>query len=139
MIGIGACILYVALALVYYSIWEPTPILIGMTAITVALTLYASKFKSRLLMNIAVAAALLAPLFVRPELDQSFPVYLYLLVLNCAFIYLSYVKKWMEVRFFSYAGTWLLYLFYFIYPTPPMVGGWSLPISYALSALFSLL
>ncbi|MFD0588094.1 DUF2339 domain-containing protein [Paenibacillus sp. GCM10027627] len=136
MLGIGVCVLYATLTFagVYYAIWEPTPILIAMTAITAGLTFYASRFQSRLLMNIAVLGALLAPLLMRPESDQNFTLFLYLLVLNCAFIYLSVVKGWLELRIVSFAGTWLMYLVYFIHFAPPLDGVWSLPIRYALSA-----
>ncbi|RJE90800.1 DUF2339 domain-containing protein [Paenibacillus sp. 1011MAR3C5] len=136
LLGIGACVLYATFSFagIYYNLWEPTLVLLGMTAVTIGISVYAYRFDSRMLMNIAMAGALLAPLLMRPETDQVFTLFLYLFVLNAAFFYLSIIKSWMELRIVSFAGTWMMYTVYFVHFWPPMDGLWSMPIRYALAA-----
>lgn len=136
MIGMGACILYatISFAGIYYRLWEPMTILLGMTAITIGISAYAYKFQSRMLMNIALAGGLLSPLLMRPETDQVFALFLYLLVINVAFLFLSIARGWHELRIVSFAGSWLLYIVYFIHYNPSTDGIWSMPIRYAMAA-----
>ncbi|MCR2803728.1 DUF2339 domain-containing protein [Paenibacillus soyae] len=136
MMGIGACILYATFSFagIFYAFWEPTLVLLGMAAVTFGIVYYAYRFQSRLLMNIAIVGALLSPLLMRPETDQVFTLFLYLLVLNAAFIAISLVKGWMELRIVSFCGTWLMYTVYFVHFDPSTEGIWSMPIRYALAA-----
>jgi len=83
-------------------------VLLGMSAVTIGISIYAYKFMSRLLMNIAMLGGLLSPLLMRPETDQVFALFLYLLVLNVAFLFLSISRKWHELRFISFIGSWLM-------------------------------
>src|SRR4029453_16336485 len=93
LIGMGACILYATFSFagIYYRLWEPMTVLLGMSAVTVGISVYAFRFQSRLLMIMAMAGGLLSPLLMRPETDQVFALFLYLLVLNSAFLFLSIV------------------------------------------------
>ncbi|HTG71652.1 MAG TPA: DUF2339 domain-containing protein [Candidatus Udaeobacter sp.] len=136
MIGMGACILYATFSFagIYYRLWEPMTILLGMSAITIGISAYAYKFQSRLLMNIAMAGGLLSPLLMRPETDQVFALFLYLLVINVAFLFLSIARGWHELRIVSFLGSWLLYIVYFIHYNPSTEGFWSMPFRYALAA-----
>lgn len=138
MLGIGACIMYatIAFAGIYYEIWTPIMLLLGMSAVTVGICAYAFRYNSRLLMIVAMAGGLLAPMLMRPESDQVFALFLYLLVLNIAFLYLSIVKNWLELRIVGMTGTWMMYIVYFIHFSPPVEGIWSMPIRYALAAYF---
>ncbi|WP_165867303.1 DUF2339 domain-containing protein [Paenibacillus pinisoli] len=136
LLGMGACILYATFSFagIYYNLWEPTLVLLGMSAVTIGITVYAYRFDSRMLMNVAIIGALLAPLLMRPETDQVFTLFLYLFVLNAAFFYLSIVKSWLELRIISFAGTWIMYTVYFVHFWPSMDGMWSMPIRYAIAA-----
>lgn len=136
MIGMGACILYATFSFagIFYRLWEPMTILLGMSAVTIGISVYAYKFQSRLLMNMAMAGGLLSPLLMRPETDQVFALFLYLLVINVAFLFLSIAKGWHELRIISFLGSWLLYIVYFIHYNPSTEGFWSMPIRYALAA-----
>ncbi|MCD9021448.1 DUF2339 domain-containing protein [Cohnella silvisoli] len=136
MIGLGACILYstFSFAGIYYGLWSPMTVLIGMTAVTVGVSAYAYRFDSRLLMNIALAGGLLSPLLMQPETDQVFTLFLYLLVINSAFFFLSIAKKWSELRIHAFIGTWIVYGVYFVHFDPPTDGIWNLPFQYALAA-----
>lgn len=136
MIGMGACILYATFSFagIFYRLWEPMTILLGMSAVTIGISVYAYKFQSRLLMNMAMAGGLLSPLLMRPETDQVFALFLYLLVINVAFLFLSIAKGWHELRIISFLGSWLLYIVYFMHYNPSTEGFWSMPIRYALAA-----
>lgn len=136
IIGMGACILYATFSFagIFYRLWEPMTILLGMSAVTIGISVYAYKFHSRLLMNMAMAGGLLSPLLMRPETDQVFALFLYLLVINVAFLFLSIAKGWHELRIISFLGSWLLYIVYFIHYNPSTEGYWSMPIRYALAA-----
>lgn len=136
LIGMAACILYATFSFagIYYRLWDPMTVLLGMSAVTIGISVYAYKFMSRLLMNIAMLGGLLSPLLMRPETDQVFALFLYLLVLNVAFLFLSISRNWHELRFISFIGSWLMYIVYFIHYNPSTEGFWSMPFRYALAA-----
>ncbi len=136
IIGLGACILYstFSFAGIYYGLWSSMTVLMGMTAVTVGVSVYAYRFDSRLLMNIALAGGLLSPLFMQPETDQVFTLFLYLLVINSAFFFLSIAKGWRELRIVAFIGTWIVYGVYYVHFDPPTEGIWSIPFQYALAA-----
>ncbi|WP_054027935.1 DUF2339 domain-containing protein [Bacillus sp. FJAT-28004] len=136
LIGLGVCILYATFSFagIFYRVWDPMTILLGMSSVTIGISVYAYKFMSRLLMNIAMLGGLLCPLLMRPETDQVFALFLYLLVLNVAFLFLSISRNWHELRIVSFIGSWLLYIVYFIHYNPSTEGFWSMPFRYALAA-----
>jgi hypothetical protein len=134
--GLGVSLLYTTFSFagIYYAIWEPMVVLLCMLAVTVTATLYSFRLNLRILMNIALIGALASPLILRPETDQVFTLFLYLLVINAAYFYLSILKGWTELRLVSFAGTWLMYVVYYIHFQPQVEGIWSLPYRYAVSA-----
>jgi len=136
LVGLGACLLYTTFSFagIYYRMWSPMTVMLGMSAVTIAATAYAYKGQSRLLMNIALAGGLLSPLMLRSETDQVFALFLYLLVLNIAFLFLSIAKGWVELKLTAFIGTWLLYIVYFVHFNPSLEGLWNMPIRYALAA-----
>lgn len=136
IIGLGACILYATFSFagIYYGLWSPMTVLIGMTAVTAGVSVYAYRFDSRLLMSIALVGGLLSPLLMQPETDQVFTLFLYLLVINSAFFSLSIAKGWSELRISAFIGTWIVYGVYYVHFDPPTEGMWSLPFQYALAA-----
>jgi len=136
LIGMGACLLYATFSFagVYYRLWNPMTVLIGMTVVTAGASAYAYRFGSRLLMNVALAGGLLSPLLMQPETDQVFTLFLYLFVLNSAFFFLSIAKGWSELRIASFIGTWIIYMAYYVHFDPPTDGLWSMPLRYATAA-----
>ncbi|GGG89150.1 DUF2339 domain-containing protein [Paenibacillus radicis (ex Gao et al. 2016)] len=136
VMGLGASLLYMTVSFsgIFYGLWDSMTVLLGISVITIAAAVYAYRFDSRLLMNIALLGGLLSPLTMKPETDQVFALFLYLLVINCAFLYLSIVKGWTELRTAAFAGSWLLYTVYFFHFNPSLDGFWSMPIRYALAA-----
>jgi uncharacterized membrane protein len=133
-LGIGVLYATVSFAGIYFALWEPMTVLLGMITITALVSVYAYRYESRLLMNIALAGGLLSPLMMRPETDQVFALFLYLLVINAAFIFTSLSKGWAELRVTAFVGTWLMYTVYFIHFNPVMDDVWSKPIRYAIAA-----
>lgn len=136
VIGLGSCVLYatISFAGIYYGLWTPMTVLIGMTAITAGISLYAYRFDSRLLMNIALAGGLMSPLFMQPETDQVFSLFIYAFIINAAFFSISIAKGWTEIRVLAFVGTWLVYATYFVHFNPPVEGLWSMPLRYAVAA-----
>lgn len=134
--GLGVAILYTtcSFAGIFYSLWDSMIVLISMTAVTAGTCLYAIKFNSRILMSIGLIGAIIAPIMMQPATDQVFSLFLYLLVINAAFFYISVLKKWFELRLIAFIGSWLLYAVYFILFNPQVDGIWSLPFRYALAA-----
>ena len=133
--GLGIALLYTcAFAGVYYSLWDAMVVLMSMIAITAGTCLYAIRFNSRLLLVIGLVGAILSPIVMQPETDQVFSLFLYLLVINTAFWYISVLKKWFEIRLISFMGTWILYAVYFILFHPDVDRFWSKPFLYALAA-----
>ncbi|MBO9600343.1 MAG: DUF2339 domain-containing protein, partial [Cohnella sp.] len=136
VIGLGSCVLYatISFAGIYYGLWTPMTVLIGMTAVTAGVSAYAYRFESRLLMNIALAGGLSSPLFMQPETDQVFSLFVYAFVINAAFFSISIAKSWTEVRVLAFVGTWIVYATYFVHFNPPVDGLWSMPLRYAVAA-----
>lgn len=142
VLGLGTCILYATFSFagIYYDLWQPMTVLLGMTVVTVLLALYSYRYESRLLMNIALAGGLLSPLLMRPETDQVFTLFLYLLAVNAVFFAISILRGWSELRTVAFIGTWVLYAAYFLQFRPEPDGLWSMPLRYAVAAfLFYLL
>lgn len=136
VIGLGACILYATFAFagIYFDLWSPLTVMLSMTVVTVLLSGWAFRFNSRLVMNIALLGGLLSPMMMRPETDQVFTLFLYLLVMNAAFFFLSIAKRWSELRSIAFIGTWLMYGVYFLHFSPPTYGVWTMPVRYATAA-----
>ncbi|MFC5531341.1 DUF2339 domain-containing protein [Cohnella yongneupensis] len=136
VLGLGACVLYATFSFagIYYGLWSPMTVLIGMTAVTAGVTAFSYRFGSRLLMNISLAGGLLSPLLMQPETDQVFSLFIYLFVINAAFFSISVAKRWSELRVHAFIGTWIIYAAYFVHYNPPVDGLWSMPLRYALAA-----
>jgi len=134
--GLGAAVLYTTFSFsgIYFALWDSMTVFLCMVAVTVALTFLAYRYGLRILMNIALLGALSAPLVMRPESDQVFTLFLYLLVINTAYFYLSIRRQWQEARLVSFLGTWLLYAVYYVLFDPALDSVWSLPFRYAAAA-----
>ncbi|WP_261381743.1 DUF2339 domain-containing protein [Paenibacillus cremeus] len=134
--GLGAAVLYATFAFagIYYALWDSMTIFICMLALTLTISILSFKMKLRLLMIMALVGGLLSPMLLRPETDQVFTLFLYLLVLNSAFFTVSIRLAWTELKLIGFAGTWLLYLIYFIQMHPVLDHFWSLPFRYAFAA-----
>jgi uncharacterized membrane protein len=134
--GLGVSLLYTTFSFagIYYSLWDSMIVLLCMLAVTIGTTVYSYKFNLRILMNIALIGALVSPLIMRPETDQVYSLFLYLLVINVAYFYLSIRKSWTELRLVAFAGTWLMYIAYYIHFNPYADSIWSMPYRYAVAA-----
>lgn len=134
--GMGVAILYTTFSFsgIYYAFWEPMTVFLSMIALTLGLSVLAFRIRLRLLMNISLLGGLLSPWMLRPETDQVFTLFLYLLVLNAAFFTISLKHRWTELRLTSFIGTWFLYAVYFFQFDPELGKLWSLPFRYALAA-----
>lgn len=131
--GLGGSILYATFAFsgVYFALWDSGTVFLAMLALTVGLTLLSYRYDLRILMNMALLGSLAAPIFLRPEQDQAFSLFLYLLVVNSGFFWLSVRKRWAEFRLVAFAGTWLTYAVYYIHFDPATDVLWSMPFRYA--------
>lgn len=134
--GLGAAVLYTTFSFsgIYYDMWDPMTVFLSMLALTVGLTALAYRYGLRILMNLALLGSLAAPLVMRPEGDQVFTLFLYLLVINAAYFTLSIRKQWPEFRLLGFAGTWLTYAVYYIHFDPAADTLWSMPFRYATAA-----
>lgn len=134
--GLGAAIVYATFTFagIYETLWDAMTVFLCMVAVTVLLAWAAYRFGLRTLINIVLLGALISPLVMRSESDQVFTLFLYLLVLNAAFFFLSIRKSWTELRLLAFIGTWLLYIVYYVHFEPDVNGIWSLPFRYATAA-----
>ncbi|KEO80845.1 DUF2339 domain-containing protein [Tumebacillus flagellatus] len=131
--GLGVALLYTtcSFAGVYFDLWSSMTVFLSMLIITVGVTALAYRSNLRILMHISLLGGLVSPLVLQPENDQVFSLFLYLLVINAAFFFLSIKKNWFELRAEAFVGTWLLYLVYYVHFDPTT---WTLPFLYAASA-----
>ncbi|WP_028547945.1 DUF2339 domain-containing protein [Paenibacillus sp. UNC451MF] len=134
--GMGAALLYTTFSFsgIYFALWDSMTVFICMLTLTIGLGILAFKAQLRILMNIGLLGALASPMILRPETDQVFTLFLYLLVLNGVFFILSIRQSWTELRLISFIGTWALYAIYYIQFDPDVSSFWSLPFRYALAA-----
>lgn len=135
--GLGGAVLYATFAFsgIYFDLWDSMTVFIAMLILTIGLTVLSYLFDFRVLMNLALLGSLAAPLFLRPEQDQAFSLFLYLLVLNSGYFWLSVRKQWAEFRLLAFVGTWLTYVVYYLHFDPATDALWSMPVRYA-SATF---
>ncbi|MDF2935384.1 MAG: hypothetical protein K0Q90_757 [Paenibacillaceae bacterium] len=136
--GLGGAVLYATFAFsgIYFALWDSITVFIAMLVLTVGLTILSYLFNFRILMNLALLGSLAAPLFLRPEQDQAFSLFLYLLVLNSGYFWLSIRKHWAEFRLLSFVGTWLTYAVYYLHFDPATDVLWSMPVRYASATFF---
>ncbi|MDF2922722.1 MAG: hypothetical protein K0R57_1636 [Paenibacillaceae bacterium] len=134
--GLGGAVLYATFAFsgVYYALWDSGTVFLAMLVLTTGLTALSYRFDLRILMNLALLGSFASPLFLRPENDQVFSLFLYLLVLNSGYFWLSIRKLWAEFRLLSFAGTWVTYAVYYIHFDPAADVLWSMPFRYATAA-----
>jgi uncharacterized membrane protein len=134
--GLGMALLYTTFSFagIYYELWDSMTVFICMLAVTVAFAAYAYQGNSRLLMNIGLIGAIVAPLVLRPATDQVFTLFLYMIVINAAFYFISVKKNWFELRLIGFIGTWLMYIVYYLHFDPEVDGIWSMPYRYAIAA-----
>jgi uncharacterized membrane protein len=131
--GLGVALFYATFtfASIYYAIWSPYTAFFGFIAVTVAVAIYSLTHDLRTLMNISLLGALLSPIILKSHGDQVFTLFLYLLVINAVFFFLSVKKSWLELRVISFIGTWILYSLYYLHIDPE---GVERPLAYLLSA-----
>lgn len=131
--GLGVALLYTTFSFagIYYSLWTPMTVFLAMTAVTLALAVYSYKFNFRTLMNLAILGALISPIIMKSQGDQVFTLFLYLLVINSIFFFVSVNKKWLELRLLPFIGTWILFTVYYFYFNPE---NRVVPFMYAISA-----
>ncbi|WP_409343513.1 DUF2339 domain-containing protein [Paenibacillus sp. MBLB4367] len=134
--GLGSAIVYATFTFagIYDALWDAMTVFLCMMAVTVLLAWAAYRFGLRTLINIVLLGSLVAPLVLRSESDQVFTLFLYLLVLNTAFFFLSIRQSWTELRLLAFAGTWLLYVVYYVHFEPDVSRIWSMPFRYATAA-----
>lgn len=131
--GLGVALLYTTFSFagIYYSLWSPMTVFLAMAAVTLALAVYSFKFNCRILMNLSILGALISPIVMKSQGDQVFTLFLYLLVINSIFFFVSVSKRWLELRLIPFAGTWVLFTVYYFYFNPE---NWVAPFRYAVSA-----
>ncbi len=131
--GLGVALLYTTFSFagIYYSLWTPMTVFLAMTAVTLALSVYSYKFNFRILMNLSILGALISPIVMKSQGDQVFTLFLYLLVINSIFFFVSVSKGWLELRLIPFIGTWVLFSVYYFYFNPE---SWVAPFRYAVSA-----
>jgi uncharacterized membrane protein len=131
--GLGVALLYTTFSFagIYFNLWSPMTVFLSMVAVTLCLSVYSFKYDFRILMNVAIIGALISPLVMKCQGDQVFTLFLYLLVLNTIFFFVSVVKKWTELRLIPFVGTWLMFTVYYFYFNPD---SWNPPALYAISA-----
>lgn len=132
--GVGVSFTTFAFAGIYYDIWSATTVFIAMIALTLAVTGFSYRLDLRVLMNTALVGGLIAPLLLRPETDQVFTLFLYLLVLNVAYFFVAVQKRWEELYVTVFAGSWLLYIVYYVNFNPEVSSWWAMPFRYAVAA-----
>jgi hypothetical protein len=98
--------------------------------VTLLISVYSYRLDLRVLMNIGLLGALIAPLAMKSE-NAIFTLFLYLLVINSAAFYISVNKKWPELRLVPFLGTWILYSTYYLCYQPD---SWQFTFKYAAAA-----
>lgn len=131
--GVGAAVLYTTFSFagIFYAIWTPWVVFLAMAVVTLAVSWYAYRNHARILMNIALLGALVSPFVLQAQGDQTFTLFLYLLVINAAYFFVSVRKHWVELRPVAFGATWLLFSMYYFSFEPDV---WWMPYRYAVAA-----
>jgi uncharacterized membrane protein len=106
-------------------------VFLAMMVVTIGLAFFSYKEDLRLLMNLGLIGGIVAPWVMVPDTDQVFTLFLYLLVINAVFFFLSVNKKWAELKLIGFIGTYILYTIYYFHFEPET---WNMPFTYLLAA-----
>jgi uncharacterized membrane protein len=135
MSGSGIAVLYATLAYISFSssfTWSPNALLISMVAISLVSSVVAIKFDMRVLYILSILGGLITPLIIKATESQDFMLFIYILIINVAALYVSAVKKWSELKVISFVLSTALYASYYLLFDPLF---WGKPFFY-ISALF---
>ncbi|WP_164931403.1 DUF2339 domain-containing protein [Longirhabdus pacifica] len=136
IIGLGTAVIYATFSFagIYFALWEPIIVFLCMVAVTIGVSIYAYKMDLRIVLNLALVGGYVAPLVMQSDTDQVFTLFLYLLVINSMFVFVSLQKQWMELKILPFVGTWVMYTVYYIHYSPNTDGLFNLPIRYAVAS-----
>ncbi|MCH7534686.1 MAG: DUF2339 domain-containing protein [Bacteroidetes bacterium] len=133
--GIGIGVMYATFGYAGFSehiAWSTNTLMICLTALTALVTIIGYKYNRRVLALVGFFGGLLTPLVIRATFEQDLMLFLYVLILNCAALFLSAVKDWKELKVVSFVSTVVIYSSYYFLFEPE---SWGRPFFYA-SALF---
>ncbi|MFM7023736.1 MAG: DUF2339 domain-containing protein [Flavobacteriales bacterium] len=131
--GLGSAIVYATVAYVSFSdsiILSPNALLISMVAATLITSVVAVKMDMRVLYVIATLGALITPLIIKASVEQDFMLFIYMLIINVAALYVSAIKKWHELKVISFVLSMALYTSYYFLFDPL---SWGKPFFYITS------
>lgn len=131
--GSGISIIYATFSYVAFSdslSWPTNITFISVLVITALITLVSYKYNLRGLIFISIFGGLLSPILMKAGVHHDLILFMYVLILNIAALYVSISRHWQELRIMTFATTVLIYATYFIYFEPDT---WGKPFFYAAS------
>ncbi len=129
--GVAFTLTTFSFAGVYYDLWSSMVVFVSMVVCTAVFTTLAYQYDLRIMMNVSLLGGLLAPLLLRPETDQVFTLFLYMLILNSGTFFIAVQRRWTELYVVSFVGTWTLFSVYMLHFEPAVTHWWALPMRYA--------
>ena len=133
--GLGTSILYATFAYASFSKdiqWSANALMISLIALSSLVTIVGYRMNMRILVFLSLLGALLTPVVIRAHVEQDWLLFLYVLVINIAALWLSAIKDWQELRVMSFVATVFIFISYYLYFDPE---SWGKPFFYA-SSLF---
>ncbi len=134
--GLGMSVMYATFAYASFSDqirWSVNTLFISMISLSSLVTYVSYRFNMRALISLSIIGGLITPIVIKANPDQDMVLFLYVLVLNVASLYLSAVKKWHELRIISFVATVVIFCSYYIYFDPEH---WTRPFFYVSSLFF---
>lgn len=119
--GFGAAIIYATLVYSGFSdelMWPKNVVLICFVALTALVTWFAYMLDMRLLMNMSMAGGLLVPIVIKASPHQIDLLFIYVLLLNIAVLFVSVIKRWKELPIGAFFLTLIIFITYYIIIKP---------------------
>lgn len=133
--GFGVSVLYATYAYASFVSdirWTPNTLFISLLATSSVVAFFGYRYEMRILVAVCMTGGLITPLIIKASPEQTFLLFIYVLVLNLLSLSLSIIKKWHELRFVSFFVTIGIYFAYYFYFIPE---SWEKPFFY-ISSIF---
>ena len=96
----------------YYELWNIWVFFTGILILSLSALWISAKFQYRISAMISLIGFLLSPLFFNVPSNKIIYLCLYLSLVSILYVMMSLKKSWLELRAFSFIGSWFVYYSY---------------------------
>jgi uncharacterized membrane protein len=115
VLGGGLTVLYLSVyaAFNFYSLISNVPAFIFMAMITAGGIALSLKYESVGLIGFSLIGGFATPFLISSGTNQQVQLFSYILILDLAIFFISYLRKWRELNLIGFIGTSLIYIYWY--------------------------